>query len=135
MFFLMVNVSDPQSPGRKQIRVLVVDDNRSIGETMAEIFRHYQYDADFTVSGADAVHRVESDAYQVVVLDIVMPGLTGVEVLRKIRAINPQIKVVLMTGHADHALIEEAKKLKPDKLLYKPIPPDLLLEYIRSLAQ
>lgn len=135
MLFLMVDIADPRSPTRKQIRILVVDDNQSIGETLTEIFRHHDYDADFAVSGDDAVDRLESAPYHVVVLDIMMPGLSGVEVLKRIRRIDPRIKVILMTGHASSDLIEEAKQLDPDKLLYKPILPDQLLAHVRRLAR
>jgi CheY-like chemotaxis protein/anti-sigma regulatory factor (Ser/Thr protein kinase) len=93
--------SVPNKPGR----VLVVDDEEAITELLVTMLeaRGYAVDAYNDVAAALAVFRVDPRAYDVAILDYTMPGKTGVELAREFFAFNPELPVILATGHLDVA--------------------------------
>jgi len=83
------------------VRILVVDDKEEERESLAELLRAYQHDVDAVASGEDAVERAESGPdYDVVLLDLVMPGMDGLETLRKLKDVNPGLDVIVITAYA-----------------------------------
>ena len=89
-----VNVADDS------LRVLLVDDEESYLQTAAKVFRRSGFDVELCTTGRDAVDLLRERTYQVVVLDLKMPGMNGQEVLGKIRDHHPAVQVIILTGHA-----------------------------------
>jgi putative nucleotidyltransferase with HDIG domain len=82
-------------------RVLLVDDDRSFLGIITDTLREGGYSVDATSDPAEALRRAEAAAYDVALLDLVMPGMTGLELGDRIKAASPDTEVLILTGHAD----------------------------------
>ena len=81
-----------------QLRVLVIDDEEELVSTLIERLLLRDIAADGAVTGVDALKRIREKEFDVVVLDVKMPGMDGLELLRKIKIMRPQVHVILLTG-------------------------------------
>ena len=79
-------------------RILIVDDERDICDCLTEFFQMKGFTVASAFSGEEALDRLEQDAADVVVLDILLPGLSGIEILRRVHERAPHIRVVMLTG-------------------------------------
>ena len=111
-------------------KVLLVDDEEEFVETLAERMRNRGMEVATSNSGGEALKLVETEPYDVVVLDLQMPGMDGIEVLERIKQRQPDIQVVLLTGHASVAKGVEAIKHGALEFLEKPIDLSKLSEVI-----
>ncbi|HSN57807.1 MAG TPA: response regulator [Candidatus Sulfomarinibacteraceae bacterium] len=102
-------------------KVLLVDDEEEFVETLAERMRTRGMEVATTNSGADALERVDAEDFDVVVLDLKMPGIDGMEALERIKRRRPDIQVVLLTGYATVEKGVEAIKLGALEFLEKPV--------------
>jgi DNA-binding NtrC family response regulator len=100
--------------------VLLVDDEEDFVEALAERLVARGLRADTAGSGAEAIARVKERAYDAVLLDMAMPGLDGLQTLKALLAINPDLQVILLTGRATLQQGVEAMKLGALDLLEKP---------------
>lgn len=82
-----------------QLKVLLVDDEKEFVVTLAERLELRGFQVLIATDGEEALRFFDSDLPQVVVLDLMMPGLSGMEVLERIKAIDSTIPVILLTGH------------------------------------
>ena len=82
----------------EQARVLVVDDNEDLLETFSMILKRRGFSVDTAEDGVCAVDKFKMHHFDVILMDIVMPRMNGVEAFRKIREVNPVAKVILMTA-------------------------------------
>ena len=108
---------------QKDKRVLVVDDEESVGIGMSEMLKDAGFDARYVTSGPEAVEEIESVEYSLVFMDMVMPGMNGLETFRQIRQKKPETRVVLFTGYfkdADKAIFEGVKEGMIDVYIRKP---------------
>ena len=110
-------------------RVLVVDDEACIADTLTAIFRNAGYEAVAAYEGPSALAQCESFRPDMVVTDVVMPGMSGVEMAIRVKQRYPACKILLFSGQAATAnLLEEARRSGHDfELLTKPIHPAELL--------
>src|SRR2546428_8793730 len=106
---------------RKPARILVVDDDESVVHLMQEYFVRAGYRVDFAQHGGDALTLVQHDPPDVVLLDITMPGMNGVEVLERIVAFHPPLPVIIVTARADPAPPHPTPALAAFQLLTKPL--------------
>jgi two-component system, OmpR family, response regulator CpxR len=83
-----------------KIRVLLVDDEKDFTETLADRLEARNLLATTASSGDEAISILKEKDVDVVILDMVMPGRSGIEVLREIKQIKPLVEVILLTGHA-----------------------------------
>lgn len=111
-------------------RVLLVDDEEEFVETLAQRLEVRDLDVATALSGTDALEQLEDRDLDVVVLDLQMPGVDGIEVLRKIKERKPLIEVIMLTGHATVETAIEGMKLGAFDFLIKPTETDELLEKI-----
>lgn len=103
-----------------KIRVLLVDDEADFLETLAERLVIRNYDVTTSLSGEDALENVRGYNFDVVVLDVLMPGIDGIEALREIKNIKPLTEVIMLTGHATVETAIEGMKLGAYDYLMKP---------------
>ncbi len=82
------------------MKILIVDDETEFLDLMHKRLARRGMEVDTADNGTDAVARVEQGVYDAVVLDVKMPGMDGLETLRRIKALRPEVPVVLLTGHA-----------------------------------
>ena len=102
-------------------KVLLVDDEEEFVETLAERMRTRGMEVSTSNSGANALQLVDEEDFDVVVLDLKMPGIDGLEALKRIKHRRPDIQVVLLTGYASVANGVEAIKEGALEFLEKPV--------------
>lgn len=101
-------------------RVLLVDDERHFVEPLSERLISRGYDVGVAFSGEEAISKVEQDGWDVVVLDVLMPGMNGEETLERIKKIRPLVEVIMLTGHATVESAIQGMKLGAYDFLMKP---------------
>jgi two-component system cell cycle sensor histidine kinase/response regulator CckA len=114
-------------------RVLVVDDEATVATVIRRTLERGGYHVELCSNGRDALSRYSRDAFDLVLLDVMMPDLDGVEVLRRLRAKVPDVKVMLMTGHAGETVEARLREFSDVIVLSKPFYPKQLLEEIRQV--
>jgi DNA-binding NtrC family response regulator len=107
--------------------LLLVDDEISILRSYARDLRAEHYNVTTASNGNEAVRALWEDNFNIVVTDLVMPGLDGIEVLREAKKRNPEICVLVLTGYGDMQSAVEALRLGADDYLLKPFDVDDLL--------
>ena len=113
-------------------KILIVDDDRSIRHTLRDILEFEKYAVEEAVDGLDAMVKVKQGKYDVVILDIKMPKMDGMDVIEKIQVLRPDLPVVMISGHGNIDTAVEAVKKGAFDFIQK--PPDLnrLLITIRN---
>ena len=84
------------------------------------------YEVEAAYGGREALRKVEENPYDVIILDIMMPDMDGLEVLRRIKETHPDLDVIMVTGLPQNATVVEAKKLGASDYISKPVEPDEL---------
>lgn len=113
-------------------RILVVDDEESIRDLCARVLARAGYAVVTAPSGEDAVVRLSQDSFDLLISDIRMPGISGLEVLERAKATFPQIRVVLITGFGTPQMLTRAQQSGADRILTKPFNPIELLAAVRE---
>ena len=114
-------------------RLLVVDDDLMMARTLKEILELHGWAVDLAHDGAMAVEAVAIRAYDVVLMDVRMPGMNGVEAFRAMKTGRPDVKVVLMTAYAAQELIAEAEDNGVLRVLSKPVDVRSLLTFLAGV--
>ncbi len=104
--------------------VLIVDDEKNIRLTVSATLKSMQCETDTAVNGEEALAKIAQKAYDLILLDIKMPGMDGMTVLERIRKIKPGISVVMITAHGTIANAVDAMKSGAVDFLQKPFTPD-----------
>lgn len=104
-------------------RILIVDDEKNIRLTVAAALEGAGFEVDTARDGAEALDKLDVETYWLVLLDIKMPGMDGMEVLRRLRDVRPEVRVVMITAHGDVESAVEAMKLGAVDFLPKPFSP------------
>jgi DNA-binding NtrC family response regulator len=112
--------------------VLLVDDEEEFISALAERLTFRGIQARTATNGEEALAAIAKEVPRVVVLDLMMPGMSGVEVLKHIRGTHPEIKVILLTGHGSTREGMEGMRLGAFDYLMKPLGIDELVEKLRS---
>jgi DNA-binding NtrC family response regulator len=113
-------------------KVLVVDDEQEFLDTLAERMRDRGMDVSTTTSATDALKKAEEESYDAIVLDLMMPEMDGLEVLKALKKKKPELQIVLLTGHATLAKGIEAMKLGAIDFIEKPADLKVLIEKIKE---
>ena len=113
-----------------EINVLCVDDEEELVSAWVERLSMRGIDADGVSNGLEAVQRIKDKNYDVVVLDIKMPGIDGFEIMKRMKTEKPNIQVILITGH--QSIEDENKTLLAGAFdcLVKPVNIEVLMEKI-----
>ncbi|MBW2492534.1 MAG: response regulator [Deltaproteobacteria bacterium] len=118
-----------------QLKILLVDDEKEFVTTLAERLELRNMHVEIATDGEMALSMIEADPPQVVVLDVMMPGLSGMEVLVRIKAIDPKIQVILLTGHGATKDGIKGMQLGAFDYLIKPVDIDELIEKLNEAAK
>lgn len=119
----------------EKTKVLVVDDDRRMVKTICDILRVKGFDAAEAYTGEEAVEKVKSDQSDCVLMDIKMPGINGVEALKLIKGMAPDLPVVLMSAYTTEEQVEEAKELGADTVLTKPVDLQIVFSFLALLRK
>ena len=114
------------------MRVLVADDEAGMRETLADILAACGYGVTSAADGDAALDAIRNNPFDVVVMDIRMPGRDGVSVLREVG--KPPPRVILMTAYAKERHLHEARE-KAFAVVHKPFPVPQLLDLVASAAR
>ena len=116
----------------KEIKILLVDDEEYFVKSLSKyINKMKKLGADFALNGEEALRLVESEAPDVIVLDLKMPGIAGVEVLRWVKKAYPDVQVIILTGHGSKKDKEDSLRLGAFEYLEKPVKIKELVQYIQ----
>jgi DNA-binding NtrC family response regulator len=115
-------------------RVLLVDDELDFVEALAERMRTRGVSVDSAQDGQEALEKIRGRAFDAIILDLAMPGIDGLETLRRMREYDPDLQIVLLTGQASVAKGVEAIKLGALDFLEKPASIDVLMDKVREAA-
>ncbi len=113
-------------------RILVVDDEESIRDLCARVLTRAGYTVATAPNGEDAVARLSEDPFDLVISDIRMPGISGLEVLERAKTAFPQIRVVLITGFGTPQMLPPGTASTADRILTKPFSQAELLAAVRE---
>lgn len=113
----------------------MVDDDRRMVKTICDILRVKGHDPHLAYSGEEAVHMVRGESFDCVLMDLKMPGIDGVEALKKIKEAAPDLPVVLMSAFATESQAEEAERLGAHAVLSKPIDVQNVLSFLSLLRK
>jgi two-component system, OmpR family, alkaline phosphatase synthesis response regulator PhoP len=116
-------------------RILVVDDEQPVCEACHEALAIEGYMVDAVLDGEEALRTLKNNTYDIILLDLKMPGMSGLEVLEKARGIAPKADVVMMTGYATVESAVEAMKLGAIDYIKKPFTNRELSEKILQVLE
>ena len=116
------------------MRILIVDDEKAVANLLADAIQVQGHQATVVHRGDEALAALARQRPDAVFLDVLMPGMSGVEVLRRIRATDRALPVILITGHAKEEEIEEARRLGVSEIIEKPFILNNLSEALGSLG-
>ncbi|HEY91883.1 MAG TPA: response regulator [Dehalococcoidia bacterium] len=114
--------------------VLVVDDNMDLADTFALILRYKGYRVETAADGLSAIDKYRAQRYDVVLMDVYMPQMNGIEATRAIKKADPQAKIVLMTAYAEDRNMAAATNAVAYCTLCKPIDISHLVELIGEVT-
>ena len=116
------------------IRVLLVDDEKEYADYTAKRLDARGIQVQIAYSGSSALEFIDGYPVDVVVLDLLMAGMNGFEVLREIKRVRPDAQVIMLSGHIDREAVEEGEALGAVDYIRKPCEFSTLLEAIENAA-
>lgn len=113
-------------------KVLLVDDEVDFLETLSERMRVRDMDVTISASPLDAIKKVQEKDYDAIIMDLKMPQMDGLQLLKVLKEKNPDLQIILLTGHATVEKGIEAMKLGATDFLEKPVDLEVLTEKIHK---
>lgn len=110
-----------------RFRALLIDDEEELVSTLVERLGYRDIEGDYALDGHEALRKMKAGSFDVVVLDLKLPGMDGLEVLRQINLSYPDVPVLLITGHGSPASQIKEKPQGAYEYLVKPINLDDLI--------
>lgn len=101
-------------------RLLIVDDESEIREALARHFRFLDYDVELASNGAEALEVLEREHVDVIISDILMPVMNGVDLLREVRKGYPMIHMIMITGYVNQENVLACVRHGADRCVFKP---------------
>jgi len=119
----------------KRLSLLLVDDEEDFRRATTAVLGRRGFDVTEVGNGDDALDAIKGSPFDVVLLDLKMPGKSGIETLRELRKIEPSLPVIILTGHGDFEAAVATIKLDIVDFLQKPVDIDLLATRIHDLIE
>ena len=120
---------------RKDVKILVVDDEPMVRELLRKWLSDYGCQVDVAAGGEQALEKVGETQYHLVLLDLMMPAVNGVDVLNAVQDISPQTSVVILTAYCEGALLNRAMESGPVTILKKPVMRETLISLVAVHAE
>lgn len=115
----------------QKFRVLVIDDEPFVADALQLILTAGGYDVDVAASGCDGLVRLTRQHFDLIITDLVLPDLSGLDVIKQIREQSPRSHVILITAHGSQELATSAIESGASDVLFKPFPPTVISESVR----
>jgi DNA-binding NtrC family response regulator len=119
----------------EQARIIIVDDDENIRKTMKAILEDEGYIVDLATSGNEAIEMAEKRSYNIALLDIRLPDMEGVELLKLIKDNVPRTRKIMVTGYPSMQNAISALNKNADAYLVKPVNVEKLLDTVRQQLQ
>jgi DNA-binding response OmpR family regulator len=116
-------------------KILVVDDEKTVCDSIKKILSRKGYSVDNTLNADEAVDKIKNNSYDLVITDLMMPKISGMELLQIVKEHYPELEVVVVTGYASIDTAVEATKLGAADYLPKPFTPSELTEITRKALE
>jgi DNA-binding response OmpR family regulator len=130
----MVNAQQ-RGANMAEMKVLLVDDEETFVKTLSERLKMRDLKNDTVYDGNQAIDFVNENEPDVMVLDLKMPGIDGMEVLRRVKKMYPNIQVIILTGHGTDRDEDESRRLGVFDYLKKPVDIEVLVGRIKAAYQ
>jgi DNA-binding NtrC family response regulator len=115
-------------------KVLVVDDDPGILDTLTDVLAASGYDAVMAASGREAIEKARATAFDLILMDIQMPDLNGVQTLHALRMADPRVAVIMMTAYTRDELVAESERMTGFGVLSKPLDLERLLPLVERIV-
>ncbi|NQT20949.1 MAG: response regulator [Planctomycetes bacterium] len=116
----------------EQRRVLVVDDEKLVCESCSSILSEEGFQVETTMSARDGLRRISSESFDLLLADLRMPDIDGIELIEKVKAKVPQISIIVITGYPSVATAVRATQLGAIEYISKPFTPDELMSRVKD---
>jgi DNA-binding response OmpR family regulator len=119
------------------VRILIIDDDQAVRDSTQMILNVHGYQACVASGGQEGLNRLTHEQFDIVITDVLMPAVDGIETIREIRKHHPSTKILAMSGgdrSARYDSLISAHTLGADQIMRKPFHEDVLLTIIRELA-
>lgn len=113
-------------------KILICDDEEGVRESLKLILED-NYDLDFAATGTEALVKIKNNSPSIVILDIKMPKMNGLETLKEIKKTSPNTKVIIASGYQSVETAQEAIKFGASDYVVKPFESKSLLETIKKM--
>jgi len=113
-------------------KILIVDDEKIITMTLKKLLEKEGYEVTIANSGFEAVNYAKRDDFQLIIADIRMPGIDGIETIKKIFDNKKKSPVIFITGYADEDALKRAEELGYTSYIYKPFDLKVFLQKIKE---
>jgi two-component system, OmpR family, alkaline phosphatase synthesis response regulator PhoP len=114
----------------KDKSVLIVDDEKNIRLTLSRALEILELETETAANGEQALAKLKEKEFGLILLDLKMPGMDGMEVLRRVREIRPDIRIIILTAYGTVELAVEAMKLGAADFIQKPFAPEEIRELV-----
>lgn len=114
-------------------KILIVDDEKNIRMTLSHCLKNQKHDIELAVNGEEGLNKIQNNTFDLVLLDIKMPGLTGMEVLQRIREKGNDVNIIMMTAYGTIERAVEAMKLGAIDFISKPFTPEQIREIVKKV--
>ncbi|OGQ94772.1 MAG: hypothetical protein A2521_16620 [Deltaproteobacteria bacterium RIFOXYD12_FULL_57_12] len=126
-----MTVNDSNRP----CRLLIIDDEPIVGKRLQQVFTKIGFEVEIFTSGPPALESMAKHPFDIVVTDLKMAGMDGIEVLARVRAMNPEARVIIITGYAQPETASDAFERGVFEFIVKPFRLDQLKDVIiRAMA-
>ena len=117
------------------VKVLIVDDEAVIRKGLCRVMEARGYQAETSESGFEAVEKLQKEPFSIVVTDLKMPGMDGIEVLKAIKILQPDVPVIIVTGYSTVGTAVDAMKHGAFDYISKPFTPEQMIEMVEKALE
>lgn len=117
--------------------VLIVDDEETVGIGMSEMLKDAGFNAIYVTNGSDAIVEAQKSQYSLIFMDMVMPGMNGLETFRNLKKVSPSSRVILFTGFfkdAENTIYQGIREGMIDEFIRKPFFAEEIISTARKYA-
>lgn len=117
---------------KEKKRVLIIDDDEDIIESLSELLKNAGYLVDTATNGTEGIKKSKENIYNVALIDIMLPDMTGIDLLTRLEEREPKTRKVIITGYASLDNAVKALNLGANAYLIKPVDPEQLLDVVKK---
>ena len=115
-------------------KILVVDDDPGMLVTLSDVLAATGYETSMASSGRAAIAKAKANKFDLIVMDVQMPGLNGVQTLHALRTLDPHVSVIMMTAYTRDELVAESQRTTGFEVLSKPLDLERVLPLVKRIV-